>query len=206
LQKDDSFNVRKKALEEDYFRTKETAVIEKMRARAARDAERRQMGEELGVADEEILRDLQELGYTRDTLKVVHLVPLIQVAWADGKISAGEREQFIKAARSRGILENTPADDQLKAWLNHGPSDEVFQKTLRIIRALYAALPPEEREATGRDLLSYATRVAAGSGGILGLGNKISAEEREVLSRIAAEIEAANQTATHKLLKEDSSQ
>ncbi len=50
-------------------------------------------------------------------------------------------------------------------------------------------MPQERREAGRRDLLSYCAEVAAASGGILGLGRKISDEEQSLLERIAAELE-----------------
>lgn len=53
------------------------------------------------------------------------------------------------------------------------------------------ALPPEQRAASRDDLVAYSTSIASVSGGILGLGNKVSPEERAMLERIAAELERA---------------
>jgi hypothetical protein len=184
----DAFEDRRRGLEESYFHKKELELIEKMRRRAEADAARLRMGQQAGVVDEEILRDLEGLGYTADTIQLLHLVPFIHLVWADGAVSARERDLIIEAARSRGIAPGAPADVQLAKWLASRPSDQFFSDTLRAIVAILASVPDAQREASRRDLLSYSAAIAAASGGILGFG-AVSNEEREVLERIAQEIE-----------------
>ena len=144
----DAFKERGRALEEEYFRRKEQELIAKMRERAAAEAERRQIGEKTGVADAQILQDLQELGYTADTVSLLHLVPLVQMAWAEGHVSMRERDLIIEAARARGIESGSPADRQLAGWLAVRPSDELFNTTLRAIGAMLESRPEAEREAS----------------------------------------------------------
>jgi hypothetical protein len=149
------------------------------------------MAEGTGVADEEILRDLAALGYTPETVMLLHLVPLLQMAWAEGGVSDGERALIIEAARARGIDEGSPADRQLASWIATRPAVELFEKSLRAIGAILQARPAEEREASQRDLLAYSTAIASASGGILGFG-KVSPEEQRVLARITEEFERAH--------------
>ena len=184
----DAFAERGHSLEEEYFRRKEKEVIEKMRRNAEAEAQRRRLGEQAGVADEDILRDLQELGYTADTVRLLHLMPLIQTAWAEGNISAKERELILRAARSRGIDAGSSADQQLMRWLTDRPSEELFEKTLRAIRAILQSRSPEEREASEKDLLSLCTAIASASGGIVGFG-AVSEDERRILAHISEELE-----------------
>ena len=99
----DALGDRRRGLEEEYFHRKEKELIEKMRRHAEEESARRRLGEKAGVASEDILNDLQELGYTPETVMLLHLTPLIQTAWAEGSITPRERELIIKAARSRGI-------------------------------------------------------------------------------------------------------
>jgi hypothetical protein len=183
----DAFADRARSLEEEYFHRKEREVIDKMRVRAAAEEQRRRLGEKAGVADEDVLRDLQELGYTPETVMLLHLVPLIQTAWAEGGVSDRERTLIVKAARSRGITEGTPCDQQLHMWLSHRPSDEMFEKSLRAIRTILQAQPADAREASEKDLLSLATAIAAASGGIVGF-HAVSAEERQILTHISDEL------------------
>jgi hypothetical protein len=95
---------------------------------------------------------------------------------------------FIEAARARGIEEGSDVDRQLAMWLATRPSADFFEQTLRAIGAILQTRPPEEREGSQRDLLSYCTAIASASGGILGFG-KVSPEEQKVLERISQAIE-----------------
>ena len=183
----DAFAERGRSLEEEYFHRKEREVIDKLRVRAAADEQRRRLGEKAGVADEAVLRDLQELGYTPETVMMLYLVPVIQIAWAEGGVSEKERALIVKAARARGITEGTPCDQQLNMWLSTRPSDEMFEKSLRAIRTLLQAQSSDVRSTSEKDLLSLATAIASASGGIVGFG-AVSAEERQILSHISEEL------------------
>ena len=195
----DAFEERRRGLEESYFHEKEQQLIEKMRRRAQADAELRRMGETAGVADEEILHDLEALGYTADTVRLLHLLPLVHLAWADGSVSQRERDLIVEAARARGINAGTPADIQLGGWLTKRPSDQFFRETLRAIVAILESEPEAQREAERRDLLSYSAAIARASGGLLGFG-AVSAEERKVLERIAQELESTHGPVGHEIL------
>jgi hypothetical protein len=153
----DAFAGRARGLEEEYFRKREQELIEKLRSRAAAEAELQRLGEQSGVADEEILQDLRDLGYTPETVMLLHLVPLVQMAWAEGGVSDRERALIVEAARARGVEPGSPADQKLAEWLTSRPSERFFERTLRAIRAFLEACPAEEREASRRELLSYST-------------------------------------------------
>jgi hypothetical protein len=183
----DAFADRGRSLEEEYFHRKEREVIDKMRVRAAAEEQRRRLGEKAGVADEELLNDLQQLGYTPETVMMLYLVPVIQTAWAEGGVSQKERDLIVKAARSRGITEGTPCDQQLNMWLAVRPSDEMFEKSLRAIRTILQAQPETARDASEKDLLSLATAIASASGGIVGF-RAVSAEEQQILKHISDEL------------------
>ena len=183
----DAFAERGRSLEEEYFHRKEREIIEKMRVRAAADEQRRRLGQETGVANDDVLHDLQDLGYTPETVMLLHLVPLIQIAWAEGGVTQKERDLIVKAARSRGITAGSPADQQLDLWLAQRPSGELFEKTLRAIRTILQAQPDDARAASEKDLLSLASAIATASGGIVGF-RAVSDEERQILAHISEEL------------------
>jgi hypothetical protein len=193
----------KKAKEEEYFRKKEQELIEQMRQRVALETGMQQLAEATGAADEEVLLTLYELGYRRETVELLYLVPLVQIAWANGFVTQGEREQIFEAARIRGIAEGSPAFAQLAHWLEKQPSEEFSRQTLHTISRLMQALPPEQQAASKRDLLSYCAQVAEVSGGILGFGSRISHAERAVIERVAAEVEKGRQAAVKQVLEAD---
>ena len=69
-----------KGREEAYFRQKEAELIAALRLRGQQQRNRERLAEALGVHDEKILSSFEELGFSRDTVAIFHLVPLVQVA------------------------------------------------------------------------------------------------------------------------------
>lgn len=197
----DAFKDWERGKEEEYFHKKERELIEKMRERQVAAAEREQMATATGIADEELLTDLQELGFTRDTVALLHLAPLVQVAWADGHVQSREREQMFQIARLRGVAEGSAADKQLARWLEQRPSEEFFTRTLRVVHAMLDAMPQVHGEAARRDLVAFCINIASASGGILGLGNKVSDEERAAITQIVRELEGSRGEAAKNVLE-----
>jgi len=183
----DIFAERGRSLEEDYFRKKDRELIEKMRQAAAADQARTEMGQKVGITDPALLTELESLGFTPDTVTLLPLVPVVQVAWAEGGVSPQERAMLVKLARSRGITEGSAADRQLTAWLASNPGEAVFGKATRLIRAMLDS--PEHGHVTADGLVQQAEAIAAASGGILGI-HKISAEERQLLASLAEQLKS----------------
>jgi len=197
----DPWEERRRSYEAEYFKRREQELIEKMRVRNARESERKELAERVGVADEDLLRQLEELGYTRDTVKLLHLVPLLHVAWIDGSVSQAERERIVEAAQIRGVETGSAAHRQLESWLERRPPEGFFEDTLRLIGDLLQALPDAERARSRQDLVEYSAAIARASGGLLGLGSKVSREESALLDRIAREIEQAHAGASKKVVR-----
>lgn len=178
---------KKRTHEEDYFRKQDQELIDKMRRAAAAAQSRQELGDKTGLHDPELLNDLEALGFAPDTVALLPLVPLVQVAWAEGGVSGAERSQIVALARARGILEGSAADIQLSDWLSSRPREHVFTGATRLIRAMLAAGSSETHDLTADDLVKYCESIAAASGGVLGIG-KVSAEERSALAQIAAQL------------------
>lgn len=182
----DVFAERGRSLEEDYFRKKDRELIEKMKQAAAAEQSRRDMGARTGLTDPDMLRDLEELGFTPDTVGLLPLVPVLQVAWAEGGVTNVERKMLTDLARARAIEAGTPADRQLQDWMTTQPDDAVFARAGRLIRAMLDS-GQDQGGLSAEDLVKYCENIASASGGILGLG-RISPEEREILASIASEL------------------
>ena len=170
--------------EEEYFRRKDRELVEKMRNAAEADASRQAMERTTGIHDPVMLQELEALGFTPDTVSLLPLVPIVQMAWAEGGITPAERSLLVKLARERGIAEGSAADRLLSNWMSHEPSPEVFARATRLIRAMLDSGAPEASAMSADEVIKYAESIAAASGGILGIG-RVSAEERATLSQIA---------------------
>lgn len=186
----DGLAARGRALEEEYFRKKDRELIERMRQAAAAEQARGEMGRKTGLQDPASLRELQELGFTPETVILLPVVPLLEMAWAEGDITPAERSLLVKLARRRGVEESSPADAQLMEWIASRPDAMVFERARRLIAAMLSS-DVEQPALTPDDLVAHCEQIAAASGGILGsrLGS-ISSEEKVLLSRIASDLKA----------------
>ena len=176
-------DVRKR--EEEYFRRKDRELIERMRQASASAQARKALEEGTGIHDSDMLRDLEELGFTPETVALLPLIPMIQVAWAEKGVSAAERKAILDLARTRSIAEGSVADRQLKLWLDQKPSAETFRKAMRLIGAMVEHPEQGHADITAKQLLEYCEAIAHASGGMFGIGS-VSAEEQAAMQQIAA--------------------
>lgn len=178
-------DVRKR--EEDYFRRKDRELIERMRQTAAEAETRKNLEQATGLHDAAQLEELQALGFTPETLPLLPLVPVLQVAWAEGGVSTAERGMIVNLARSRDITAGSAADVQLQEWLERRPSEATFRQAARLIGAMLDHPAGAEMQVSADDLLKYCEQIAQASGGLFGIG-KVSAEEKAALEQIAAQL------------------
>jgi hypothetical protein len=183
------FGERGRALEEEYFRKKDKELVEKLQRAAATEQRRRDLSVKTGVSDPELLAELEALGFSPDTVALLPVVPGIAIAWASDGVTPEERRLVTRFARSRGIEEGSVGDRQLTDWLANRPSPEVFTRARRLVRAMLSAAGQEQTRGalTADDLVAYCETIAAASGGFLGI-NRISADERELLTALAADL------------------
>ena len=194
MAREDSFTNTGPNREDDHFRKRDLELIEKMRSCAEREAERRHIAEAIGVFDDTVLDQVQELRFTRQTVKLWYLLPPLYVAWIDGSVVTKlEEECLLDLARSLGIEEGTPSYKQLSDWLQHRPSNQFFRKALGTMKNMLKGLPFEERQNHEHTVISRCTKVAEASGGILGLGSKVSNPEWEILREITRQLALTNQ-------------
>lgn len=186
-------------LETEYFLRKEKELIERLREKEAEEARTKELAEATGVADEGILRELLDLGFDRETLTLVHLIPLLEVAWADGEVSAREKELVLEAARAHGVSPGSPGYSKLTGWLAERPPQVLFDRTLVLSRATFAMVPEERREHARKDLFAHCEAIAEASGGFLGFA-KVSPEEKAALEKLARELTRSHSAAVDKVL------
>ncbi len=194
------FVQRKLSPEEEYFRMKEQELVAKLRQKAEAEAHRQGLAEAMGIENEQILEVLRDMGFDRETVVLLFLIPMLQVAWSDGNLSEQERSLILEAGSNYGVKEGQPAYQKLHGWLATKPPKATFERALGVIRDLMAFQSAEQRQASGQKLVDVCERIAAVSGGFLGLGSKVSAEEKAILKRVAAAIETAHAESARKLL------
>jgi len=140
-----------------------------------------ELGEAAGIDDRDLLERLLGLGIRVETLAALTLVPLIEVAWADGRMERRERAAVLEAAALSGLEPDSTSYKLLDIWTRDRPAPALAEAWREFVGALSVELSPDERARFGERILARAHEVAAAAGGILGAGPKVSPEEREVL-------------------------
>lgn len=134
-----------------------------------------------GIEDAAVLGKLIELELTAETVAAISLTPLVEVAWADGKVDAREREAVLQSARDFGLARHDVSYLLLEGRLGERPDAELLETWKSYVRLLARILDAPTIAALREEILGRARKVAEASGGLLGLGSKISASERAKL-------------------------
>jgi hypothetical protein len=137
-----------------------------------------------GIQDHGLLQDLIDAGIRPETFAALSLLPLCEVAWADGAISSRERDAVLKAAELHGIETGSPARALLEHWLATQPELKMMTAWKEYIAALVSRLPADRAKKLAEEILGRARSIAATSGGILGLGAKVSVSEQFALDEL----------------------
>jgi hypothetical protein len=191
----DIFKERERGYEADYFRKQDAKLLEKMRERTRLQDVAQALADKLRVDNAELLRRVVDLGLTRDTGAAILLAPLVQVAWAEGKVTNRERDIVFEIAASRGVDSGSPAHSQLVQWLQIRPPDELFETAMEVMKAGLAVLTPAERDERIHEIVEACTRIAEASGvgltTLLGIGSGVTSDESAVLDAITTKLHGA---------------
>lgn len=177
---EDFMGDRKRAMEESFFRQADAELVRKLKEKDARKARLQTLAEISGIENEDVLHRLVELNISSETLAALTLIPLVEVAWADGSLHEKERSAVLRAAEQQGIEEGHPAHDLLENWLKHAPEKDVLKTWKAYIGELAKRMSEREKEELRSQIVSRARRIAGAAGGFLGM-NKISDREEAVL-------------------------
>lgn len=182
------FKDHERAQEANYFRQQDEKLLESLRKRAPLDEIAKALGEKLEIDNPELLERVRQLGLKPESAPALFLAPLVQVAWAEGKITRDEQDAVLRLALARGIEQDSPVYAQILEWLAARPSDETFDIAVDVLKAGFAVLPEDERENRVKRLVEACHEVAAASGGglakLLGLGSSVSEVEASMLDSI----------------------
>jgi hypothetical protein len=184
-----SFGGRRRELEDKFFAERDRELLAALRAEAAARERKAALADASGIADADLIAQLDELDVCGETLAAVCLIPLIAVAWSDGAVDGGEKKAVMAAAEEAGVKDGHPAHDLLERWLGKKPDDTLLGVWRSYVRELLPKLTGLARAALKKEIIGHAQMVAKATGGILGLGNKISAAEQTVIDDLAATFE-----------------
>lgn len=177
---DDSLLNRGKTLENQFFREKDTQLLEKLKAEMEGKEAKEALAAASGITDPAVLESLSANNVTAESLTSVSLVPLISVAWADGTIDDKEREAVLKAAAGAGLSAGSAAHDLVTSWLNDRPGSDLMESWKSYVGGLKSTMPAEAFGQVKTSVLKRAKDVADAAGGFLGLGKTSDAESKVI--------------------------
>lgn len=149
--------------------------------RAARDL----IAEATGITDERLLSELAGLGIRVETLSALTLVPLLEVAWADGEMDTAERDSILAGAASVGIEPDSTSYRLLQIWIEEAQAPDLTNLWHDFTRALCEQLSPVEAERLEQNVLGRARSVAAAAGDARQRSPHVSDVEDACLSKLA---------------------
>jgi len=180
------FGDRRQSLEAELFRRQDSALIARRRTDEERRAARAALAAASRITDERLLDLLVAFGINADTLIALSLVPLVEVAWADGRVEDAEKQAILAAATAAGLEESSTGHKLLASTLSQRPQAGLRTMWRQYVTSICTTLSAEARDALEAELLQQARCVAEAAGGFMGLGSKISSTEEALLAEIAA--------------------
>jgi hypothetical protein len=179
----ESLEERGRALENQFYDKENKEKLSVMKAKLDAQQSREDLRKASGMTDDQVLDKLVELGLRSNTIAALSLVPLIEVAWADGEIQDNERTAILQGAHGKGLEQGTDGYELLQTWLRKKPDPALFEAWQSYIKALASQLNDEQNKLLKNQIVGFAKMVAAAAGGFLGIG-KVSSSEEQSLARI----------------------
>lgn len=180
----DALEERRAAYEEGYFRDKDAKLVAKLKSVFEAKHTKEELKRLTGLTDEAALDRLVAIIERKELLSAFKLYPLVEIAWADGKVDPREASAIEAAAEKAGIHRGSAAFDRLKDWIRSGPTQNAKSVWRLYASQLRNKLTAEELKTFRDDLLKFANTVAEASGGLFGIFSSTSAEEQKVIDEI----------------------
>lgn len=142
--------------------------------------------------DVQLLRTLKEFGLNEHNYKAICLLPLVEVAWADGKIQDAERA-FIRDIAEGHELLGRGGQEVVDQWLASKPDADFYVRGRELLvklafrkRGLGAEIPKRAVDS----VVDFCSLVAESAGGLFDLYWTVSASEKKAIRLIAEHLNA----------------
>jgi hypothetical protein len=174
-------------------------LIQKLEQMRAAQTNREALAKAAGIANPAVVDKLLELG-SAETEAALALVPLVEIAWADGELDRRERGAILDRARDSGLADESVDHELLEAWLGRRPDPKLLTAWMHMVRGISEQLGPEESGRLKANLLDRARAVATASGGVLGIGSKVSSAKAAMLMQLEGRLRKLTAAALYQAL------
>ena len=179
----DIFQQRETYFEEEYFRKKDFALIEKLKAVFQKKIDKESIRKAVGVTNEQLLDRLVAMQLDGELMGAFLLYPLIEIAWADGDLSEREAKSVLAAGEKQGVRPGSRAYRMLDDRLHRGPDPEARKIWFLYAEELKKVLSPRDLETFRNDILERARGIVAATGHLERLLLDVGGE-RKILAAI----------------------
>lgn len=176
-----------KILEDRFFFAESLVLKEQLTRLKQVDESMDTLSKVSGIVNKTVLKELVALDIRPEMLTALCLVPIIEVAWADGIIDKNEGKAVLSGAEKHGFGEDHVI---LQEWLLRKPDAPLLNAWRSYMQGLCEIVSKETLTALKADILEHTKLVAEASGGFLGLTNPVSPNEQRVLNDINTFFEA----------------
>ncbi len=157
--------------------------IGKIQTENAEKEERISMSQNLRLEDEAVLDELLECDFRGDTAVALTLVPLVSLAWIDGRVSKNEQREILAEATRSGIQQDSPAYAKLVQWFQSYSPQPLETLWGHFVSAYLKTLSPQSRFAFIEHQKAQMRRVVVASH-LLGI-SIFSHQEIETIARLS---------------------
>jgi hypothetical protein len=175
-----------KDIEDLFFLQQDKKLIEQLHKLERMKETKQALASVSGITNDEVLQKLVELNIRPEILATLAMIPLIEVAWADGSVDEKEKKAVIDAASESFVSKDSPDFAVLQSWMEHKPEPKLLEAWIHYMQGLCEKLTEHQKNALKKDLLGHARQVAEAAGGFLGFGSKISDTEQQMLGKLEA--------------------
>lgn len=172
---------RGRSLEDEFFRREDQRLMQRLSELKAAETAREALAKASGITNPTVLEKLMEMGIRAETVAALSIVPLVEVAWADGTLDAKERRAVVDAA---GVAPGSTEGTLLEAWLDRRPDPKLLTAWTQLVHGMCEHLDVDAAARLKKGLLERAAAVAAASGGLFGMGSKVSRAEADMLAKL----------------------
>jgi len=121
-----------------------------------------------------------------ERLAALALAPLVELAWADGRVTPAEHQAVLEAARAMGLGNRVFCQTTLARWLHEPPPTAALARWRRLLAPTLARNDGRAARQSQRELLKAAQNVARMDQPGLGLDDDgVTSDERRVLEDLA---------------------
>jgi hypothetical protein len=185
----DSFHARAKSLEDAFFKERDRKLAERIKHQLNAEEQHRVLAFSLGLTDELAAKGIAQLQSGLEVVAVMALLPMVEVAWCDGKVESSEKGAVLRGAAEVGLEFESPLYKFLESWLDHRPSPAALQAWHEYVKSFVNLVEPATAAKAKAGVMGRAERVAKAAGGFMGFGNKISEQEQACLNDLAKAFE-----------------